>query len=391
MRSKCFVCLLLVSLVYGQAAPPTTPPAAGAPAQQNAAPAPGAPAGQSATPAPAPEVKPDDVVITLKGFCKDATQQGDACKTVITRAEFEKLVQGLAPGLSPAARRNLANRYSVALKMSTMAEQRGLDKGPSYEEKMHYAHMQILAQELSSAVQADSQKVSDEDVADYYKKNEASYEQASLQRVFIPHTKQISNAPEKPKPPLKAGTAAAAGTTTSAKSTTATNTKPKPPTEAQKKAAEEAMMKLATTLRARAVKGEDPDKLQKEAFVAAGMPGNTVNTKIEKARRSTLPPTHQMVMDLKPGEVSEVISDPNGGHYIYKMISKETLTLEAVAPDIRKTISTQRYRDLMSGYQRDVDLNDAYFGAARPQGMPSSPMRLGTKPAPAPEHMEDKD
>jgi hypothetical protein len=73
------------------------------------------------------------------------------------------------------------------------------------------------------------------------------------------------------------------------------------------------------------------------------------------------------------------------------MISKETLTLEAVAPDIRKTISTQRYRDLMSGYQRDVDLNDAYFGAARPQGMPSSPMRLGTKPAPAPEHMEDKD
>ncbi|MGA7559356.1 MAG: hypothetical protein WCF61_10430 [Terriglobales bacterium] len=379
MRSKCFVCLLLVSLVYGQAAPPATPPAAATPAGQSAAPA----------PEKAPEVKvgPDDAVITLKGFCKDATQKGDACKTVITRAEFEKIVEGLQPNMPPAARRNLANKYSWALKMSTAAEQRGLDKGPSFEEKLHYYRMQILAQELSGAVQADSQKVSDEDVADYYKKNLASYEQASLQRIYIPRTKQINTAAVTPKPPVKKGTAAAAGTTTSAKATTAKNAPPKPPTEAQKKAAEEAMTKLADTLRARAVKGEDPDKLQKEAFVAAGLPGNAVNTKVEKARRSTLPQNHQMVMDLQPGEVSQVISDPNGGHYIYKMVSKETLTLEAVSPDIRKTISMQRYRDLMSSYQKDVELNDAYFGAAQPRGMPVPP-RGATRP---PEHMQDKD
>ena len=49
---------------------------------------------------------------------------------------------------------------------------------------------------------------------------------------------------------------------------------PPPPTEAQKKAAEEAMTKLAASLRARAAKGEDPDKLQKEAYVAAGLTGN---------------------------------------------------------------------------------------------------------------------
>ncbi len=380
MRSKCFVCLLLVSLVYGQAAPPPTPPAAGTPAGQSAAPA--------AEKAPEVKVGPDDAVVTLKGFCSDPKQQGDACKTVITRAQFEKIVEGLQPTLAPAARRNLANKYSWYLKMSTAAEQRGLDKGPSFEEKIHYARMQILSQELSSAVQADSQKVSDEDVADYYKKNEASYEQASLQRIYIPRTKQIVNTPVKPKPPVKPGTAAAAGTTTSAKATPAKNAPPKPPTEAQKKAAEEAMTKLAGTLRARAVKGDDPDKLQKEAFVAAGMPGNTVNTKVEKARRSTLPQNHQSVMDLKPGEVSEVISDPNGGHYIYKMISKETLTLEAVGPDIRKAIATQRYRDIMSSYQKDVELNDAYFGAPRTPGMPMPPR--GTPPRP-PEHMEDKD
>jgi len=378
MRSKCFVFLLLVSLVYGQAAPPATPPAAGGAAGQSASP----------TPEKAPEVKvePDDTVVTLKGFCNDAKLQGDACKTVITRAQFEKIVEGLQPNLPPAARRNLANKYSWYMKMSTTAEQRGLDKGASFEEKMHYARMQILSQELSSALQADSQKISDEDIADYYKKNETSYEQASLQRIYIPRSKQINTAAEKPKPPVKPGTAAAAGTTTSAKTTTAKNTPPKPPTEAQKKAAEEAMTKLANSLRARAVKGEDPDKLQKEAFVAAGLPGNAVNTKVEKARRSTLPQNHQLVMDLQAGQVSEVISDPNGGHYIYKMISKETLSLEAMTPDIRKAISTQRYRDLMSNYQKDVDLNDAYFGPARTPGMPMPPR--GARP---PEHAQDKD
>jgi hypothetical protein len=69
------------------------------------------------------------------------------------------------------------------------------------------------------------------------------------------------------------------------------------------------------------------------------------------------------------------------------MVSKETLTLEAVAPDIRKTLATQRYRDLMSGYQKDVELNDAYFGTAQPRGMPVPPRG----PARPPEHMEDKD
>ena len=75
-----------------------------------------------------------------------------------------------------------------------------------------------------------------------------------------------------------------------------------------------------------------------------------------------------MVMDLKPGEVSEVISDPNGGHYIYKMVSKETLTLEAVTPEIRKASPGQRYRDSMKRFQKDVELNDAYFGPARGPG-----------------------
>ncbi len=340
MRSQHLVCLLLAGLAYGQVAQPVTPPAAGAKAQPSA----------SAAPVKAPEVKvgPDDPVITLKGFCTDAAQHGDACKTVITRAQFEKLADALQPNMSPAIRRNLANIYGNMLRMSSAAEKRGLDKDPKYDEMMYYARMQILSRELRDALQEDSVKVSDADLEDYYKKNEASYEQATLARIIVPRAKQIAPSAAAPKSDDKAG----------GKSTVKTAA-PQLPTEEQRKAAAEAMTKLADDLHARAVKGEDFDKLEKEAYTAAGLPGNPPNTKMEKVRAATLPVNQRTVMDLKPGEVSEVISAPNSDHYIYKLVSKETIPLDTVKAEIRGVISSQRFRDSMQGFQGNVDLNDA--------------------------------
>lgn len=359
------VCLLLVGLAYGQTAPPAAPPAAGAMA------GPGAPT----VPDKVPEVKvgPDETVITLKGFCTDSKQTGGACQTTITRVQFEKLADALQPSMSSPLRRQLATRYSMGLKMAAEAEKRSLDKQPSFEEKMYFARLQILSQELSSALQADSAKVSDADVQDYYNKNLPSYEQATFHRIIVPRTKQLTGPAAAARPGDKPGATASSA--------------PPAPTEEQKKAAEEEMTKLADALRARAAKGEDPDKLQKEAYVAAGLNGNVVNTKLENQRRSSLPPTHQAVMDLKAGEVSEVISDPNSGHYIYIMVSKETLSLEKVTPDIRKLVSSQRYRDSMQSFQKDVELNDAYFGPTRATpGMPLPP-----RGRPSPDHAADPD
>ncbi len=383
MRFRCLVCLLIAGLISGQlsfaqAAPPASP---AAPAGQSAPAAP--PAG---APAAAPEVKvaPDDPVITLKGFCADSSLQGDACKTVITRAQFEKLVDALQPNMPAPLRRQLANRYSQILRMSTAAEKRDLDKKPSFEVKMQFARMQILSQELGAALQEDSAKISDADIADYYQKNEATYVQASLQRIFIPRSKQSVNQPPKTRAAKEKEAAAAAKDKDKDDKDDDDKAGPPPaPTDAQKKAAEDSMTKLAVTIHEEAVKGEDFDKLQKEAFVAAGLPGNAVNTKVEKARRATLPLNHQAVMDLKPGDVSDVITDANNGHYIYKMVSKETLTLETVSPEIRKLISGQRYRDAMQAFQGNVDLNDAYFGAARTPGMPPTPRGLRPNPGQA--------
>lgn len=359
MRFQHLACLLLAGLAYGQAAPPAPPPAAGAKTESSA----------SAVPDKAPEIKagPDDPVITLKGLCADSTQQGDACQTVITRAQFEKVADALQPGMPPAMRRQLATRYGWALKMSVAAEKRGLDKTPAFEEKMRSARIQILAQELINALREDANKVTDADVEDYYKKNTPSYQQATFARILVPRAKQIPPSVVTPKAGAKAGTGTAIKTSAN-----------QPPTAAQQKAAEEAMTALARELRARAVKGEDPDKLQKEAYAAAGLTGNAPSTKMEKVRGGTLPASHRAAMDLKPGEVSKVISDPNGPHFIYKLVSQETLALDAVKPEIRSLISSQRYRDSTQSFQSGIDLNDAYFGPSRNPAMPPTPK--GAKP-----------
>lgn len=344
MSLRGFVCLLLVSLACGQAAQPS----------------PSASSSQLASPV---KVGPGDPVITLNGFCADPTRADSACKTVVTRSEFERLIDALQPGMSPDLRLKVAVAYARNLKMAAAAQKRGLDKTPAFEEEMRYARMQLLSQDLDRALHADANNLSDTDLTDYYKRNESSFEEATVARIFIPHAQ---HAPAK----------------TSAAQPDRGQEKDAQEKDAQGKADAEAMAKLARDLRVRAANGEDPDKLQIEAYTAAGIPGTTPVTKMEKVRRNALPPQHEMVMDMKPGEVSQVFSDPDGAHFIYKMISKQTLTLEDAKAQIRAAISTQRYRDSMKNFQGDVVFSDAYFA---PTGPPSGPHRheKGLRPEPS--------
>jgi hypothetical protein len=288
-------------------------------------------------------VSPDDPVITLNGFCPGIAQQTEDCKTIITRAQFEKLTEALEPGMSLTLSLKVANNYARIMKMAVEAEKRGLDKTPAFAEEMRYARMQLLSQDLTRALQEEANNVTASDIEDYYKKSKSSFEQATLARIFIPHTGRTISTDSKNEPG----------------STPATGANSRASLRADTDAA--AMAKLSNQLRARVARGEDPDQLQFEAYAAAGIPGTAPNTKMEKVRRASLPPAHEMVMDLMPGETSEVISDPEGAHFIYKMISKETLPLEAVSTEIRDQISSQRYKDSLKKFQNDTIFSDAYF------------------------------
>jgi hypothetical protein len=369
MRFQCLVCLLLACMAYGQAAPPASPPAAEAKAEKTT----------FAATDTAPEVRigPNDPVITMNDFCVDPVPPGNDCKTVITRAQFEKLAEALQPGMSLSLRLNVAHSYARNLRMSAVAEKRGLDKTPAFEEEMRFARIQLLAQDLNRALQAEANNITDADLEDYYKKNVSSYEQATVARIYVPRARQIVPAHAEHE---DAGSADAQSAVT-----------PKADEEAQKKAAEEAMTKVAADLRVRAANGEDPDKLQIEAYAEAGFARTTSNTKMEKVRRATLPPQHETVLDLKPGEVSEVFSDPGGAHFIYKMISKETLTLEEVKMEIRTAISSQRYRESIKSFQGDDFFSDAYFIPPGKPGIPPERIRRGKRKKPVAQQAEDHD
>jgi hypothetical protein len=338
-------------------------------------------------------------VITIEGMCdtpkpaasKTATASSAArkanasdCKTVVTRAQFDALADALQPKMPPATKRKLADVYPKMLIMAHAAKQRGLENDPNFKQILQFARLQILSQQLSRSVKEEADKVPQSEIEKYYKDNNAAFEQANLQRLFIPKDKQTAALGEDGEEPAKEQNSADAQKSSDAQK----------PADAQKSAAEkaaaqkadeEAMKKEADSLQARASAGEDFDKLQKEAYEMAGLKGTPPATNIGKLTRGEIPVTHRAVMDLKAGQVSQVLTEPNG-YYIYKVVSKEVKPLEQARDEIKNTLAQQRLQDAMEKIQQSAkpELNEAYFAVAPnpPTGLGMSPMGPGGRPGP---------
>jgi PPIC-type PPIASE domain len=340
--------LLFTAFAWGQAAKPAAPPAP-----------PKATSASTAAPSKsAGTVAPDAAVITLPGLCdKPAAQKANAaeCKTVVTRAEFELLISAVAPTIAPAARKQLATQYGTALVMVHKAHEMGLDQGPKFQELMRVARIGVITKELNQRLQDDASKIPDQDIEAYYHSNEAAFQQADMERVFIPRSKQV------------------------------VESKDKPLDDAAKKSqqeSEETMKKLADTLRARAAAGEDFEKLQDEAAAAADFKGKPP-TKLGKVRRTSLPPDQAQVFNLKPGEASQVINTPNG-YLIYKTGEKDTLPLDKVRDEIFSTLRSQRMQETLQKMQASAtpQLNDQYFSPAPAATGPAAPVMKAPETGP---------
>jgi hypothetical protein len=358
MTQRGLVCLLLGALAWGQAAKPASPPPTSKPAMPSASTEDEA----EAKPAES-KVAPDAAVITIPGACDNAsadTSKSSDCKTVITRAQFEKLIDAVAPSAPPSARRQIANRYASMLVMAKDAEKQGLDKGEHFEEMMKLMRLQVLAQALQQSIQQKAAEVPEQDMQDYYNKNQENFEQASLQRLFIPKSKALEPAKEKLSDEQ---------------------------TKKRQEEAEAAMKTEADTLYKRAQAGEDFAKLQEEAFQFAGMKAKAPSTNMPDLRRNSLPLTHRSVFDLKAGQISPLITDTSG-YFVYKMGEKQTLPLEKVKDEVHNTLRAQRMNEEMEKVQKSATptLNDEYFGAAPEAGeMPGPPGRPMPTPKPASE------
>jgi hypothetical protein len=363
MRKSWVLCVFLGTLAWGQAAPGAPPPAQAAPVDTSAS-----------VPADAP-------VITVEGVCPPSPKAATAkattgkesaaktpaadCKTVITKAEFEKLAEALAPNVTPQLKRQLAGLLPKLIALSDEAKKEGLDKTPQYSESLKFVKMQVLSNELQRKIQKQAADIPDADVEKYYKEHAESYETYNVERIFVPRTKQGDNETKEEDKDQKL-----------------TDDEKKAKEAAEKAKADEAeqsMTKLAEDLRTRAANGEDFAKLQKEAYDAAGMKIESPSVNLPNVRRTGLPPAHAAVLDLKPGEVSQVISD-SGGHYIYKVNSKTQMPLDQVKTEIHSKLQNDRMREMMDKVNGSFHAvtNEAYFG---PGGASPMPPR-GPRPMP---------
>ena len=310
---------------------------------------------------PGSNVAPDAPVITIQGLCERPPNSNATpvdCSTVITRADFEKLVNAVQPNMPAANRKPFATRYVTILVLAEKAHEMGLDKTPEFDEQMYIARLQLLARQAGEKMQRDAANVPDSQISDYYQQHANDYKTISFERIFVPKQKQVETA-----------------------------AKPNELHPAKTDDSSEAEMKdEADKLRARAAAGEDPAKLQQEANDFAGNKTKVTNVKVENMRKTSIPTTDAAIFDLKAGEVSQVFSDPTG-YRIYKVTEIKELPLASVHDEIARAIQGQNMKSEFESVENSAKTtyDNSYFSTPAPPSLRNpgeTPAPQGTTPPP---------
>ena len=269
----------------------------------------------------------DQPVITLKGACEpmgDMVPSKD-CVSMITREQFEKLANALQPDMPAAVKRQMATNYARLLVFADAARALHLENNPDVQQIMQFVTNQVLAEGLKRHYSEEFSHPSDQQIQAYYDQNSAKYLEATLERIIIPHT---------------------------------------PGPEDKPKASEAEETAAAEKIRKRWIAGEDPVKLQKEAFQAAGINnGSTPDVNMGSKRPGSLPANQESVFQLKAGEFSQTYNDPTAV-YIYKVVAVRKIPLDEVKESINKTLQQQQLQQKLEQIGKSVtpELNDEYFG-----------------------------
>jgi len=327
--------LLLSSLAFSQSAPQKAAPTRPAPPTL-AAPAVDA-TKASTLPASAP-------VITIEGSCEKPAANAADCKTVITREQFEKLVNSFNPDMPVGTRRQLANSYAQALVLSQVAQQRGLENRPEAQPIMEFAHMNGLAQVLLHNLQQEAKNVPQAEIDKYYKDHAARFEEGTFERLYVPKVSPGDGNTQVDEAKLKA--------------------------EADK-------------TRGAAAAGKDFGSLQKQIWDDLGIKSTPPPTNSGPMRKESIPPAQAKIFDLQTGQVSEPI-DESAGIYIYKLVSKRTIPLEQAKQEIVRALEGERFQKEMETITRNIKpvYNDEYFGGGAPPSQRGAP--AGATPSATP-------
>lgn len=278
-------------------------------------------------------VAPTDPVITIQGLCTASAESkpesgANVCKTVVSRRDFESFLKALsatARGVEPSVYFKVAQNYFGLLAYSELAQRAGVDKDPRFEQVLQATRLRALGDMYRVQKMEQALHIPDQEIAAYYKKNIDGFEEVDLDRFQVPKNNPANLSDVEFRAKAK---------------------------------------QLAEDMHARAVKGEDIAKLEKEAVNALGRK-DSPNVQIGLRRGRFKEEEEKAIFALRQGEVTPVF-DAAGLWIFFKRTSRETLTLQEVNSEIRGIL----YQDKTDGLEKAlheavrVEYNEAYFATS---------------------------
>jgi hypothetical protein len=278
----------------------------------------------------------DQPVITLHGLCDGETSSSSSCETKVTREQFEALLQAFNPGhqnITPAMRRNLAQAYVELQAFAQAAVKAGIESSANYKEVMRVLRLRTLADLYGRSIEDEYRNPPQIEIEKYYNDHLAEFQNMKLRRVYVPRFDPT-------------GKSSAAD---------------------QKAAFDAKAQKVADDMYARAGKGEDMERLQKDAYSALGIASSAPSTDMGLIRKGGLPvETDKALFALNPGGVYKATDTTS--FVIYKLEAREQLPVEKVKEEIARNLSRshveEKKKEVSSSVKADFD--EKYFGPAAP-------------------------
>jgi hypothetical protein len=295
-------------------------------------------------------VSPEQAVITVHGVCEqakgEAAANGNGCTTVVTRARFETLMDGLNPPGRPVSartRQNVAQIYAESLRLELAARTSGMEDTDEFRELMAWARLQVAAEVYRKKLAEKYANPAQEEIDAFYHHHIASYERVKISRVLVPRAN--ASAPDNG--------------------------------EFDKKALE-----AINKVRTRVLHGEDPDLVQKDIYSNLGLSSPPPAGLGRLAQANFIDKEGSDVFALKPGEVSQVEIEPKS-YVIYKLEAKETLPEAEVKTEISKEISKEKFDSAIKAAAdaAPTTLDERYFGPGA-----NASLKAPTMPATPPTH-----
>ena len=255
-------------------------------------------------------------VLVITGSCPDKARSG--CRLMLDQQAFERMVMVVNPRLPANQRRNVAATYLQLYVLANHARAQGMDKDPSFQVRLQLEELKALASLYADELQK-GLKPSEKEVEIFYYQNRVRMEELQLHAVVV--SKMIA---KEPRP--------------------------------------EESKSLASQLRARAAAGENMDKLQQEATVAAGAPGPPPSTDLGWRARGRLGAHESELAALGDGRVSNVLEDAQN-FYIYKVDSRRPIPLATAKLEIENTMVRERFKEKLAELlkQARMNLDPEYF------------------------------